>query len=79
MENLKERLLGILQEARPDIDFEKETALVSGKVLDSIDIVGLIGAIDDEFDIRIKPNFLKPQYFDSVDAMVGLLERLDEE
>ena len=76
---MKEKLLEILQEMRPDVDFENEGELVSGKILDSIDIVALIGAIDEEFDIKIKPAYMKPENFDSLDAMVSLLEELEEE
>lgn len=31
-----EELLMILQEIRPDLDFEKETSLIDGEVLDSL-------------------------------------------
>ena len=76
---MKEKLMEVLQDMRPDIDFENETSLVTGKVLDSIDIVALIGAIDEEFDIKIKPAHMKPENFDSVDAIVALLEKLEED
>ena len=76
---MKEKLLELLTDLRPDVDFENETELVSGKILDSIDIVALIGAIDEEFDIKIKPAHMKPANFDSLDAMIELLEELEEE
>ncbi len=76
---MREKLLKLLTEMRPDVDFKEETALVSGKVLDSIDIVALIGMIDEEFDIKIKPAHMKPENFDSLDAMVDLLEKLEED
>ena len=76
---MKEKLLEILNDMRPDVDFESETSLVTGKVLDSIDIVALIGAIDEEFDIKVKPAHMKPENFDSLDAIVTLLEQLEED
>ena len=76
---MKEKLLELLTDLRPDVDFENETELVSGKILDSIDIVALIGAIDEEFDIKIKPAHMKPANFDSLEAMIELLEELEEE
>ena len=76
---MKEKLLEMLTELRPDVDFENEKELVSGKILDSIDIVGLIGAIDEEFDIKIKPAYMKAENFDSLDSIIALLEKLEEE
>ena len=53
-----EKVLEILEELRPDVDFEKEESLVDGGVLDSFDIVALVGELNDEFDIEIKPSQL---------------------
>ena len=43
-----EQLMEILEELRPDVDFENETSLVDGGVLDSFDIVALAGELNDE-------------------------------
>ena len=52
---MKEQLLGVLEEIRPDLDWEAEKQLIDGGVLDSFDIVSIVGALNDEFDIdRIK-------------------------
>ena len=34
-----DQLMKILQELRPDVDFENETALITNGILDSFDIV----------------------------------------
>ncbi len=72
-------LMEILQELRPDVDFEKETALVTDGVLDSFDIVALVGELNDAFDIEIKPNNLVPENFNSAKAMYALIEELQDE
>ena len=46
-----ERLIELLQEIKEDIDFENETALIDDELLDSFDILQLISAIDDEFEV----------------------------
>ena len=46
-----DELMGILQELRPDVDFENETGLIKDGILDSFDIVALVGELNDEFDI----------------------------
>lgn len=75
----KEQLMEILEELRPDIDFEKETALIDDQVMESFDIVALVSALSDEFDITVRPKDLLPKNFNSVDAMVELIDRLMEE
>ena len=72
-------LMEILQELRPDVDFEKETALITDGILDSFDIVALVGELNDAFDIEIKPNNLVPENFNSAKAMWALIEKLKDE
>lgn len=72
-------LMEILQELRPDVDFENETALVTNGVLDSFDIVALVGELNDAFDIEIKPNNLVPENFNSAKAMWELIQKLQDE
>ena len=76
---MKEELMEILQELRPDVDFEKETALITDGILDSFDIVALVGELNDAFDIEIKPNNLVPDNFNSANAMLALIEELPDE
>ena len=72
-------LMEILQELRPDVDFEKETALITDGILDSFDIVALVGELNDAFDIEIKPNNLVPENFNSAKAMWAMIEKLQDE
>ena len=74
-----ETLLKILSELRPDVDFENETALITDGVLDSFDIVALVAELNDAFDIEIKPNNLIPENFNSVNAMMALIEQLQDD
>jgi len=76
VEVLREKLLEILTEVRPDIDFENETELVSGNILESFDIVQIVAELDDEFDIEISPKDLTAENFNSLDALEELIERL---
>jgi acyl carrier protein len=73
---MKEQLMKILNELRPDVDFENETALVTDGILDSFDIVSLVGEINAEFDITVGVDELEPENFDTVAAMLELIEEL---
>lgn len=74
-----DELMSILEELRPDVDFENETGLIANGVLDSFDIVALVGELNDAFDIEIKPNNLIPENFNSAKAMMALIEQLQDE
>lgn len=74
-----DKLMQILEGLRPDVDFASETALIDNGILESFDIVSLVGELDDAFDIEIKPNHLIPANFNSAKAILALVESLQDE
>lgn len=72
-------LMEILQGIRPEIDFETETALIDDQLLDSFDIISIVSEINDIFDISINVNDLLPENFNSADAILALIIRLQEQ
>ena len=68
-----------MSEVRPDIDFEHETKLIDNEMLDSLDIVAIVTDVNDEFDVQINVNDLLPENFNSVDAILELIERMEDE
>lgn len=48
-----EELLEVLKGIKPEIDFENEENLIEDELLDSFDIISIVAAIDDEFDVKI--------------------------
>lgn len=74
-----EKLLKILAGIRPDVDFENETALIDDGILDSFDVVSIISALDDEFDVQVRISELDPDNFNSVQAIWALIQSLKSE
>ena len=74
-----EQLMNVLEEIRPDVDFENEKKLITDGILDSFDIVSLVGALNDEFDIEIQVGNLVPDNFNSIEGMLALIEKLQDE
>ena len=64
-----EDLMEILRDLRPDVDFEKETALIDDGILGSFDITALVNEIMDVFDINISMADLEPENFNSAEAI----------
>ena len=75
---MRDTVLDILTEIRGDIDFENETKLIDDNILASLDIVAIVGEFNDEFDVEISVEDLVPENFNSVDAMVKLIEAAQE-
>jgi acyl carrier protein len=74
-----DELMKILEELRPDVDFEAETGLVSDGILDSFDIVSLVAQLNETFDIEIGPVNLVPENFNSAEVIWTLVEQLQDE
>lgn len=72
-----EKLIEIMQELHPDVDFETYEGLVDDGILDSLDIVTLITDINDAFDVSIPAEEILPENFNSAAALWELIERLD--
>lgn len=73
-----EELLEILKEAKPEVDFSNETALIDNSILDSFDMVQLVMKLNEEFDIEIGAEEIVPANFNSAEAMYKMIQRLQE-
>ena len=71
-------LIEILEELRPDIDFETETGLVDNHILESLDIVVLVGEIRENFDVEISAADLTPENFNSAQSIWNLICSLQD-
>lgn len=69
-----EELMKILQEVRPDVDFEKETKLIDDSVFDSFDIISIVAEINDIFSINVNAADLLPENFNSASAIWELVK-----
>ncbi|MBP2025577.1 phosphopantetheine-binding protein [Peptoniphilus stercorisuis] len=76
---MKEKLIEILNEVRPDIDYSDDMKLVDDGILDSFDIVNLILEIEEELDVKIGVEDILPENFNNLDDLELLIEELDKE
>lgn len=47
------KLIFSLQKIKPDIDFETCTTLIDDALLDSFDIISIVGALNEAYDMEI--------------------------
>ncbi len=74
-----EELLKILNELRPDVDFETQERLIDDMILDSLALVSLITEISEVFGVTITAKDILPENFNSAKALYALIERLEDE
>lgn len=74
-----ERLLEILRDLHPEVDFESCDSLIDDKILDSFDVVSIIAEIGEEFDVVISAEMITPENFNSAEALYELIRELEEE
>jgi len=72
-------LLKLLTDLRPDVDFETEEELITGGILDSLDVVTLIDELDNKYGIEIKPNQILAENFDSMEKIYALVTSIKSE
>ncbi|MBR4084742.1 MAG: acyl carrier protein [Lachnospiraceae bacterium] len=73
-----ERLLEILRDLHPEVDFESCDSLIDDKILDSFDVVSIIAEIGEEFDVVISAEMITPENFNSAEALYELIQELEE-
>ena len=71
-----ERLIEILEDIHPDIDYATCTDLIDGHRLDSLSIISLVAELEDEYDITIPAVEIIPANFNSAAAILKMVERL---
>lgn len=74
-----EELISLLEDIRDDIDFKECTTLIEEGILDSFDIIQIVNAIDEEFDIEIPATEIIPENFNSAEAVLKMITRLKED
>lgn len=74
-----DRLIEILEDIQPDVDYTTCTDLIDAHHLPSLSILSLVAELEDEFDVTIPAVEIVPANFNSAAAMWKMIERLQDE
>ncbi len=74
-----DKIIEILNGLKSGVDFMSAKNLVTGKVLDSIEITSLIASLEETFDIEIGMEYMENENFDSVEAMWAMVQEIQDE
>ena len=71
-----EKLIEILEEVNPDVDYRTCKTLIDDGLLDSFAILEIVSEINDEFDVEVSAPDIVPDNFNSADALWEMIKRL---
>lgn len=72
---MKEQIIRILTELRPEFDFTQSSNFIEDGMLDSFDVVTLVSDLDAQFGISIDGMDIVPENFASLEAIEKLLKK----
>ena len=72
---MREKIVSILTELRPEFDFNEPFDFIEEGMLDSFDVINLVTALDSEFGISIDGTDVLPDNFSSVENIEALLRK----
>ncbi len=74
--SIQEKIVNLLKEIKPTKDLTTVTDIIEGGYLDSFELMSLIAALSETFDVEIGVDEIVPENFNSVVAMVAMVEKL---
>lgn len=72
---MKEKVIEILTELRPEFDFTEDVNFIEEGMLDSFDVVSLVDEIESAFGVAIGGSDVLPENFCSIDAICETIKR----
>ena len=72
---MKEQIISILAELRPEFDFTEDVNFIEEGMLDSFDVVNLVTELDSTFGISIDGVDIIPENFASIESIESLLKK----
>ena len=73
-----EKIIEILRDIDDSIEWEKEQGLIDRRLLDSFGVISLVSELEDSFMVEIEAGEMVPENFNSVEAIYGMIQRLQE-
>ena len=72
---MKEKILTILQDTRPEFDFNlEEVNFIEAGYLDSFDLITIVADIESTFDVKINGALIVPESFQNIETIMNLVQ-----
>jgi acyl carrier protein len=71
---MKNKILEILKETRPEFEFEEGVNYIDAGYLDSFDLITLVDDLENTFNIKINGALIVPESFQNIDSILNLVQ-----
>ncbi|WP_026509889.1 phosphopantetheine-binding protein [Butyrivibrio sp. LC3010] len=75
---MEERILKVIDGINEEIRDYKGDNLFEAGLLDSFQVIDLVNALEEEFDIEIDAKYVIEENFKTIEAIVSLMQPLDK-
>ena len=75
---MKHEIIECLGSIRPEFDFTGEADFIEQGMLDSFDVISLVAKLEEKYGAIIDIMEVLPENFSSVEAIIGLIERMGQ-
>lgn len=72
---MKEQIIEILTELRPEFDFTENVNFIEEGMIDSLDVVNLVAELESAFNINIDGLDVLPENFSTIENIMNLLSK----
>lgn len=72
---MKEKVLEILANIRPEFDFTEDVDFIEQGMLDSFDVVTLIAELENKFNIKVSGIDVVAENFSSIESIESLIKK----
>lgn len=72
---MKDKIIEILTDLRPEFDFAEEVNFIEEGMLDSFDVVSLVDELEEKFGVKIEGVDVLPENFSTIENIVALLKK----
>ncbi len=72
---MKEKIIEILTDLRPEFDFTEDVNFIEEGMLDSFDVVSLVDELESQFNIKINGTNVIAENFSTLDKIEALVKK----
>lgn len=76
---MEEKIMNILTDICPEVDFETETEMIDDGILDSFSVIQIVTNLMEEFDIYIDADDIEPENLNSFQAICEMVQKKIDE
>ncbi len=73
---MKEKILSVIEQVNPEALAYTGSDMMGEGVIDSFEVIDIVAALEEEFDIEIDAALVVAENFANADAIVSMMEKL---